>query len=122
MVFDGSPRGHRRVTYGSYSLIPPAERPGRRRGVMLARYLVITAASVLATTAVAAQTHGQLLESAIFAEDTAGDSATALRIYERLANAPSVPSDIAARARTRLAIAQQTRTPTGLPGQVDPPP
>ena len=104
---------------------------------MFARHLVIAAASVLCATAATAQTHGQLLERAIFAEDTAGDLNDAIRIYEQLASAPAVSPEIATRARARLsdarrerdlaaaasaAAAQQTKTQTGLPGQIDPPP
>jgi hypothetical protein len=104
---------------------------------MFARHLVIAAASVLCATAATAQTHGQLLERAIFAEDTAGDLSGAIRIYEQLASAPAVSPEIAARARTRLSdarrerdlaanaaatLADQSKPQTGLPGQIDPPP
>src|SRR5262245_34904914 len=104
---------------------------------MFARHLVIAAASVLCASAATAQTHGQLLERAIFAEDTAGDLNGAIRIYEQLVSAPAVSPEIAARARARLsdarrerdlaaaasaAVAQQSKPQTGLPGQIDPPP
>src|SRR5262245_8687969 len=102
---------------------------------MFARQLVIAAAAVLSATAAAAQTHGEWLERAVFAEETAGDLDGAIRIYERLVSAPAVPSEIAALAQSRLAdgrrqqalraaalAAQQTTTPRGLPGRVDAPP
>ena len=102
---------------------------------MFARDLVIAAASVLCATAVTAQTHGQQLESAIFAEETAGNLDAAIRIYEGLAGAPDVPREIASRARSRLIEARRQRDDTirlmasaadqgrtGQPGQIDPPP
>ena len=98
---------------------------------MFARLFVIAAASVLSATAVMAQTHGQLLESAIFAEETAGDLDAAIRIYERLVRTPALSPEIAVRARTRLSTARQTRDQAlraeelaaqrGQPGRVDPP-
>jgi hypothetical protein len=76
-----------------------------------------------------AQTHSQLLERAIFAEETAGDLPGAIRIYARLAHELTVPRDIAAHARTRLTdtgrrhqgqsatlTAAQSRTPGPVQG------
>ena len=95
----------------------------------------VAAASVLSATAVTAQTHGQLLESAIFAEDTAGDRDGAIRIYQRLVSAPAVPPEVASRAWSRLTEARRQRDEAilvmaraaeqgraGQAGQIDPPP
>ena len=58
---------------------------------MIATRFVIAAAAVLCATAATAQTHSQLLEKAIFSEETAGDLDAAISIYERLLSTPDVP-------------------------------
>jgi hypothetical protein len=60
------------------------------------------ALALVCATAAAAQTHAELLEKAIFTEETAGDLPGAIRIYERLLTTPGVSREIAARAQTRL--------------------
>ena len=102
---------------------------------MFARHFTIAAVCALSATAVTAQTHGQLLERAIFAETSVGDLDRAIRLYSQLVSAPGVPPDVVARAQSRLPqvrrqrdetlratalAAQQTGAPRGLPGRIDP--
>jgi hypothetical protein len=68
---------------------------------MTAIRLVAAAACVLWATGAAAQTHTEMLEKGIFTEDTAGNLAEALRIYEGILRAPGAPEGIAARAQAR---------------------
>ena len=99
---------------------------------MFARFFIIGAVLLLCAGAVTAQTQGQLLESAIFAEETAGDLDAAIRIYERLVRTPALSPEITTRARSRLSTARQVREQAlraeelaaqrGQPGRVDPPP
>lgn len=71
--------------------------------MMTPRLVIAAAAALLCATAAAAQTPSELLEQGIFSQDTAGDLAGAIQIYERLASTPGVPREIAARAQVRLA-------------------
>ena len=76
---------------------------------MIATRIVITALVLTCATAAAAQTHAELLEKAIFTDETAGDLPGAIRIYERLLSTPGISRDIAARAQTRLAEGRRRR-------------
>jgi hypothetical protein len=104
---------------------------------MFAKHFMIAAAITVCSTALTAQTHGQLLERAIFAEETVGDLDAAIRIYGRLVSAPGVPPEVLARSQRRLAearrqreatmrataiAARQSKPPVGLPGRIDSPP
>ena len=103
---------------------------------MFAKPIMIAAAVALSTSVVTARPHGQLLESAIFAEDTVGDLDRAIRIYARLVSTQGVPPEILSRAQSRLPevrrkreetlratlAAQQSTPPVGLPGRIDAPP
>ena len=72
---------------------------------MNAMCCILAAASILTATATAAtaQTHSELLEKAIFTEETIGDLEGAARLYEQLVGTPSVSREIVAEARGRLA-------------------
>lgn len=76
---------------------------------MIATRFVIAVAAVLWATAATAQTHSEMLERAIFAEETAGDLDGAIRIYEKLLSAPAVPREIAARAQSHLSDGRRRR-------------
>lgn len=76
---------------------------------MIATRMTVAALVLACATTAAAQTHAELLEKAIFTDETAGDLPAAIRIYERLLNTPGVSPDIAARARTRLADGKRRR-------------
>ena len=76
---------------------------------MIATRFVIAAAAVLCATVATAQTPGQLLEKAIFSEETAGDLDLAISIYERLLSTPDVPREVAARAQAHLSSGRQRR-------------
>ena len=76
---------------------------------MIATRIAIAALVLACATAAAAQTHAELLEKAIFTDETAGDLPGAIRIYERLLSTPGVSRDIAARAQTRLAEGKRRR-------------
>jgi hypothetical protein len=85
---------------------------------MIATRMTIAAVVLALATAAAAQTHAELLEKAIFTDETAGDLPGAIRIYERLVSTPGVSRDIAARAQTRLAESRRRRdqAAVALPG------
>ena len=76
---------------------------------MLATRIAITALALVCATAAAAQTHAELLEKAIFTDETAGDLPGAIRLYERLLNTPGLSREMAARAQTRLADGKRRR-------------
>src|SRR5688572_21499192 len=76
---------------------------------MLATRIAITALALVCATAAAAQTHAELLEKAIFTDETAGDLPGAIRIYERLLSTPGVSREVAARAQTRLTDSKRRR-------------
>ena len=76
---------------------------------MIATRIAFAAVVLACATAAAAQTHAELLEKAIFTDETAGDLPGALRIYERLVSTPGVSREIAARAQTRLAEGKRRR-------------
>jgi len=76
---------------------------------MIATRMAVTALALVCATAAAAQTHAELLEKAIFTDETAGDLPGAIRIYEQLLNTPGVSREIAARAQTRLADSRRRR-------------
>jgi hypothetical protein len=78
---------------------------------MIATRIAMTALALICATAGAAQTHAELLEKAIFTDETAGDLPGAIRIYERLLTTPGVSREIAARAQTRLAEGRRRRDP-----------
>jgi len=79
---------------------------------MLATRIAITALALVCATAAAAQTHAELLEKAIFTDETAGDLPGAIRIYERLLSTPGVSREIVARAQTRLTDSKRRRDQT----------
>jgi hypothetical protein len=76
---------------------------------MIATRMTIAALVLACATAAAAQTHAELLEKAIFTDETAGDLPGAIRIYEQLLNTPGVSREIAARAQTRLTDGKRRR-------------
>lgn len=78
---------------------------------MIARHLVIAVAGMLLGTAAGvAQTHTELFERAVFAEETAGNLDEAIVLYERLLQSPGVPRELAARAQQRLADGRRRQT------------
>ena len=82
---------------------------------MIATRIAITALVLACATAAAAQTHAELLEKAIFTDETAGDLPGAIRIYERLLSTPGVSREIAARAQTQLAEGKRRRDQAVVP-------
>ena len=76
---------------------------------MIVTRIAIAALVLACATATAAQTHSEMLEKAIFTDETAGDLPAAIRLYERLLSTPGVSRDIAARAQTRLAEGKRRR-------------
>ena len=76
---------------------------------MLSTRIAISALALVCATAAAAQTHAELLEKAIFTDETAGDLPGAIRLYERLLNTPGLSREMAARAQTRLADGKRRR-------------
>jgi hypothetical protein len=76
---------------------------------MIATPIAMAALALVCATAAAAQTHAELLEKAIFTDETAGDLPGAIRIYERLLTTPGVSREIGARAETRLAEGRRRR-------------
>ena len=76
---------------------------------MIATRIAMTALVLVCATAAAAQTHAELLERAIFTDETAGDLPGAIRIYERLLSTPGVSSEIVARAQARLTDGKRRR-------------
>ena len=76
---------------------------------MLATRIAITALALFCATAATAQTHAELLEKAIFTDETAGDLPGAIRLYERLLNTPGLSREMAARAQTRLVDSKRRR-------------
>jgi hypothetical protein len=79
---------------------------------MIAIRLAITVLALVCATAAAAQTHAELLEKAIFTDETAGDLPGAIRIYEQLLSTPGVSRDIASRAQARLTESKRRREQT----------
>jgi hypothetical protein len=76
---------------------------------MIATRIAIAAVVLACATAAAAQTHAELLEKAIFTDETAGDLPSAIRIYERLLSTPGVTSEITTRAQARLVEGKRRR-------------
>ena len=76
---------------------------------MIATRIAITALVLVCATAAAAQTHAELLEKAIFTDETAGDLPGAIRIYERLLSTSGVSPEIVARAQARLTDSRRRR-------------
>ena len=76
---------------------------------MIATRIAIAALVLACATAAAAQTHAELLEKAIFTDETAGDLPGAIRIYERLLSTPGVSREIATRAQARLTEGKRRR-------------
>lgn len=93
-----------------------------RRSALLVIGLAVAAGPLFA------QTPAQLLEKAIFSEDTAGDVDGAVTLYRRVLAAHDVPRDVAARADERLAASlRRTRAAeearqSRQPGPPPPPP
>ena len=81
---------------------------------MIATRITIAALVLVCATAAAAQTHTELLEKAIFTDETAGDLPGAIRIYERLVSTPGVSRDIVVRAQARLAEGKRRRDQTAM--------
>jgi hypothetical protein len=85
---------------------------------MSAQRLIGAAAIVLVSMGAMAQTHTEMLEKGIFTEETAGDLAGAIRIYESLSSEAGVPREVAVRARARLTEARQRQQRPSQPGVV----
>jgi hypothetical protein len=83
--------------------------------------LILGCCALMAATGYA-QTHAQLLEKAIFSEETAGDLDGAVRLYRQILASHQVPRDVAALAESRLAgTLRRTQRPQVAPAAAQQP-
>lgn len=82
--------------------------------------LVVFLVVVVGVIPAAAQTHAEILERAIFTEDTLGDLNGAIGLYENLVRMPSVPREVAAVAQARLSAAMHRRASASAPAPITP--
>jgi hypothetical protein len=86
----------------------PVVTPGEEERMTAIR-LVVVLVAVAGVIPLTAQTHAEMLERAIFTEDTLGDLNGAIGIYENLVRTPSVPREVAALAQARLTVVVNRR-------------
>ena len=79
-------------------------------GFLVVAATILTAWPLSAQTEAPAPTQAELLERAIFAEETTGDTDGAIRIYEQLLRTPGLSRDMTAQVQLRLADSRRRRS------------